>query len=108
MYEDDDRIYMPEELLFSTGFNKDIGTCTVALTPIDFWEEEHCCADFLGGHNVDNESLIFAGVCPDELMESIFESEQNNEYLLKEQLLSAGFVFNDDFDRFMREESYEC
>lgn len=101
-----EKIYKANELLFSVqGSDEDFGngTCIVALTPKDYWDEEGYVADFLGGHNVDNNALIEVGVNPDEIMEAIWEFEDETDVEKAHQkLLNYGFIFNSDFDRFVK------
>jgi len=79
---EEEKIYQPHELYFSIYKDPEEDSSdywavgwTVCFTTIEWFNEEHCQSDDLGGHNVNNEALIKAGLCDTELLESVFEVE---------------------------------
>lgn len=102
------KTYKANELIFA--LNEPDGeyftTCTVVMTPKDYWLKERVLADFLGGHNVDNDALEEAGVSPCEIMESVWEFyEETDVEKAHQMLLYAGFDFDPDFDEWFKSQS---
>jgi hypothetical protein len=119
-----EKIWNADELCYSIadfrGDNFD-DRISVALTPVSYWNKEHCCADFLGGHNVNNDQLADCGICIYEDCESDFSVEDEelleSENAIQEldfRMKAAGFVYNKEFDDFMKQhlkeewESHDC
>ena len=105
-----DRLYEPGELLFAiTPYDNEMMPevklkFVVYLTTKECWENEHGQSDDLGGHNVSAEALAKAGICQDELQESIFEVnylEDDTELALAERMIEAGFGYAQAFQNFI-------
>lgn len=79
----------------------DLGA-TVCFTTKKCWESNKYQSDNLGGHNMPEKILTACGVCPDELMESIFElTGEFTPEEVKTKLLAAGFEENEEFTAFI-------
>jgi len=109
-----EKIYRPDELLFVICKDPEAGNPwddideddlsigdTVAFTSKKYFEEEGYQSDDLGGHNMPQDILEKCGVCPCELMESVFELTESPDYVYK-QLLKHGFTENEKFTELMK------
>ena len=107
LFLNEHHIYSPNELYFSvddSGLEDFSGVkYVVYFTTIDCFEKEKCQSDNLGGHNIDNKSLLLSGLCDVELMESIFEVDYGNSIEeVTKNLLNNGFKFSSEFDKFIK------
>lgn len=102
-----EQIYQPAELLFAIGtvpgLFDDKPMLMIAFTPVDYWKEEECMADFLGEENFTSGLLESCGISPAELSESQFEplDPQVDPALLRQALLKAGFQEDPAFSKFL-------
>ena len=109
------RVYRPEEVLFAVSPYEHADFVDVdfivTLTLKSDWQErlargEKFIYDYLGGHNVDNDALVSAGVNPAELMESIFEVNQvvgDNRDSVIVRMIDAGFGYLQSFQDWIDE-----
>lgn len=105
---EEEHMYSPKELIFALmKGDPDVGIdAYVAFTTKECWDENRCCSDDLGGHNMPGEILNECGVADGEFMESMFEL--TGEYPLEkvgELLKQKGFEENPDFTKFMQAHS---
>lgn len=98
-----EKIYKPHELYFVIcEEDDDFGSGdTVAFTSKEYFDEEGYQSDDLGSHNMPEEILEKCGVCPCELMESVFELTESSDHVYK-QLLKHGFKENEKFTKLMK------
>lgn len=111
---DEDRVYQAGELCFSIyvapdtdlDFATEEGCTCVYFSVLEDFKNSGYCNDNLGGHNIDNEALRAAGLETCELAESVFElAGAFSEATLFNNLIHAGFIFDKEFDDFMKGQS---
>lgn len=103
---DEDKVYKSKELYFALVDHEDEDHgdgLTIYITPINFWNREKCLADFIGGHNVDNDALVNGGCYPVENAESIFSPADDDITIdeLKASMINAGFVYSKDMEEYL-------
>ncbi len=102
-------IYKPEELYFAIY----LGEYTEVHVIHKSWMEmvnQIPDGDNLGGHNVDNDALLAAGLNTNELMECVFTpiDEAATFEEIKARAIAAGFIFNQEFqDQIIQQRSEE-
>jgi hypothetical protein len=95
---------VPGDFYFHVG-DTDDGIC-VTLTYIDFFNEHGYVADDLGSYNLSQNvinALNNSGVYGDgEIMEAVWEARRGfTVEQIKQNMIQAGFVQNDEFDNFL-------
>lgn len=107
----EEKIYTPNELYFSIIdyklHIKGVNPSIVFITPIEYYSEYKVLSDSFTSADIDPKNLEKAGLSEVELLESIFEvaDPSATKEEIHQNLLNAGFIFNEEFDNFCNSDS---